>query len=208
MKPATKFFLKLSIALFAVILAQSIWKIALPWKLYTWIAFAAAMTATFIPPIGRGLYFLGGLYGRISSEGMRFFQGFGVVLLVIAFYRLFYLVLSGSTEHLKALSPENLPVGDYRHLALAGLILLMAGSIPPLANLLFKGWMKLAQGLQFIMSRVILTVVYLVAVIPVGLTARVFGKKFLDKELNPQAESYWIDRPEIPFEPRRYRRHF
>jgi hypothetical protein len=55
-----------------------------------------------------------------------------------------------------------------------------------------KAWMTLALLLGWLMTRVILTVLFYVIVTPIGLLARLFGKDFLDRKFSGQSESYWI----------------
>ena len=65
--------------------------------------------------------------------------------------------------------------------------------IPVLAKLIHDWWMKLAQVLGFVMSKVLLSLVYFVVVLPMSLIARVFGGKN-GVRLKPGAESYYIKR--------------
>jgi hypothetical protein len=55
-----------------------------------------------------------------------------------------------------------------------------------------KFWMTLAILLGWVMTRVILSVLFYVIVTPIGLCARLFGKDFLDMKFGGEADSYWI----------------
>jgi len=69
-----------------------------------------------------------------------------------------------------------------------------------------KGWMTLAFALGWIMSRVILTVFFFIAITPVGLILRLLGKNPLHaRAVN---DSYWIRRDEKPRDARDYERLF
>jgi hypothetical protein len=57
-------------------------------------------------------------------------------------------------------------------------------------------WMGLAFAMGFVMTRVILTLVFVLLVIPIGLILRAVGKDVLDLRLRPEAPSYWRDREE------------
>ncbi len=57
-------------------------------------------------------------------------------------------------------------------------------------------WMGLALVMGAIMTRVILTLVYVLMVTPIGLALRVFGKDLLDLRRQPGAATYWRDRSE------------
>lgn len=75
----------------------------------------------------------------------------------------------------------------------AGFILL--GVITPIAlKPLQKVWMTLALVLGWVMTRVLLSLMFFLLFFPIGLLARVFGKDFLDEKFDPGAESYWISR--------------
>jgi len=68
-------------------------------------------------------------------------------------------------------------------------------------------WMRFAHVMGFVMTRVILTITFFVAVLPTGLIFRLLGKDLLNRKLDPKATSYWIDsesdgpwtRPEKPY---------
>ncbi len=55
-----------------------------------------------------------------------------------------------------------------------------------------KGWMILALLLGWVMTRVILSVMFFLLFLPIGQLARLFGKDFLDQKIKPDARSYWI----------------
>ncbi len=201
MNPIRKTFLKLAAALFLIVLVMSIWKFGAPWKLYLWAAIGVCLLFAFVTGIGALPHRAWRAFVDRSSQGMRFFLGAGIVTGLVAFYQ---------TQYVTPVSEITWPPtpGAYRWWALAAAVCLLAGAIRPVADALFGAWMAFAHLLQSVMSRVILTIVYILAVLPVGLIAKLVGKRFLDKELDPQRASYWIDRPRIEFDQRRYRRHF
>jgi len=81
-------------------------------------------------------------------------------------------------------------------LAGAGALLALAGGIAPGAlRPVHRGWMSLAFTLGWISSRVVLAALFLLAVTPLGLLARLAGKRFLDLRPDPGAASYWTPRP-------------
>ncbi|MBN1783077.1 hypothetical protein JW948_18220 [bacterium] len=59
-----------------------------------------------------------------------------------------------------------------------------------------KIWISLSIVLGFIMTRVILSILFYVIMTPLSLISRLFGKDYLDCKWNPQAESYWNIREE------------
>lgn len=55
-------------------------------------------------------------------------------------------------------------------------------------------WLGLGHILHFVVSPVVLGLIYLVAVIPTGLYVRLTGKDPLRLKRDPDAKSYWIER--------------
>lgn len=55
-----------------------------------------------------------------------------------------------------------------------------------------KLWMTLALLMGWVMSRVILTVIFYAAVTPIGLILRLSGKDLLDKRSGVRRDSYWL----------------
>jgi len=53
-------------------------------------------------------------------------------------------------------------------------------------------WMALAFAMGFVMTRVILTVAWVVVFIPTALLLRLFGKDLLRRRRDPDAATYWI----------------
>ena len=65
-------------------------------------------------------------------------------------------------------------------------------TVPTVLLPLYRVWMALAVVLGFIMTRVILTIVYYLVMTPIGLLMRLFGKDPMHRRLDPDASSYWI----------------
>lgn len=64
--------------------------------------------------------------------------------------------------------------------------------LPALLRPVYRLWMMLAVVLGFVMTRVILTIVYYAVVTPIGLAMRAFGRDPLAKRPDPTVDSYWI----------------
>lgn len=54
-------------------------------------------------------------------------------------------------------------------------------------------WMKLAMVLNYIMTRVLLSLVFFLAVTPIGLIFKLLGKDLLGKRFDPNAKTYWVE---------------
>ena len=86
---------------------------------------------------------------------------------------------------------------SYQYFSAAGGLLIIGGIIVPkwLAPLQ-KVWMMLSVVMGFVMSRVILTLLFYLVITPIGFIAKLSGKDFLDLKLNKEQESYWHKREE------------
>jgi hypothetical protein len=60
--------------------------------------------------------------------------------------------------------------------------------------------MSFALVLGSVMSRVILTLVYLIVFMPVGIVMRIFKKDPLNRVIRTDQKSYWVKRAK-PFDP-------
>ena len=79
------------------------------------------------------------------------------------------------------------------YLLLAGGIL---GSIalisPALLQWIHWAWMKLAEGMGYIMSRVVLTIIYFIFLVPISFVSKLFRKDSM--QLKKGTDSYYKDR--------------
>jgi cytochrome c oxidase subunit IV len=84
---------------------------------------------------------------------------------------------------------------DWLHWSIFG-ALMMAISlfIPRVLAPAKRLWLKLAALLSLIVTPVALGLIYAVAMIPVGVLMRLFGKDVLSLKNDPSAASYWIKR--------------
>ncbi|MBT8377590.1 MAG: hypothetical protein KJN64_00010 [Ignavibacteria bacterium] len=101
----------------------------------------------------------------------------GIVLVIIAAV-LFYSGKSSAT-----------------YFAIIGAVLILAAVIySKILKPLNKIWMSLAIVLGFFMSRVILTILFYLVLTPIGLLAKLFGKKFMKLEYDKSVDTYWEKR--------------
>ena len=73
-----------------------------------------------------------------------------------------------------------------------GVLILTGLFIPAFSRAIHWGWMKLSMILGAIMSRVILTVVFFLVILPLGFISRVFGKN--DLIVDPATPSIFKER--------------
>lgn len=57
----------------------------------------------------------------------------------------------------------------------------------------YARWMQFARLIHAVVSRVLLLLVFIVIVAPIGLLAKLIGKRFLARGPDPTADSYWIE---------------
>ena len=83
----------------------------------------------------------------------------------------------------------------YQLIFVIGVSFILLGLIiPMILKPVYIIWMPFATILGWIMTRVILTILFYLIVTPIGLIARIFGAKFLDLSWNSTVGSYWNKR--------------
>jgi hypothetical protein len=79
-----------------------------------------------------------------------------------------------------------------------GISLFIAGIVnPKLLTNIFKIWMGFAFALGWIISRVILTILFYFIISPIGLLSKLIRKSFLDLQFTTKKESFWIRKQSI-----------
>jgi hypothetical protein len=88
-------------------------------------------------------------------------------------------------------------------------VFLILGLAAPMAlRPVHKVWMSLAVILGWLMTRLILSLLFFLGVTPVGVLGRLFGKRFLDVRMQDSRETYWIRREQDSEDPARYERQY
>jgi Kef-type K+ transport system membrane component KefB len=113
----------------------------------------------------------------------------------LRFFGLFWLLFIGFlawTLHRKGVSDT-----------VAGAVALVAAVVPLVGwlylPLLRWAWIALSYltwPIGWVLSHVILALVYYLVVTPIGLLLRLLGKDPMTRRLDPKAKTYWIERPE------------
>jgi Saxitoxin biosynthesis operon protein SxtJ len=89
-----------------------------------------------------------------------------------------------------------------------GITLVIAGLVwPKVLVWPNKAWMLLAEGLSFVMTRVILGIVFFLIVTPIGVIKRIFGWDPLNRR-SASRGSYWSPYSERQHDPRHYEKMF
>ena len=99
--------------------------------------------------------------------------------------------------------------GSYLALGIVGGFLVIAGLfLPIILKPLNKIWMTLAILMGWVMTRVILTILFFTVLTPLGFIAKLFGKDFLDLKLDKEQNSYWEIREKKEIKPIDYEKQF
>ncbi|ESP63093.1 hypothetical protein SMITH_81 [Smithella sp. ME-1] len=111
-----------------------------------------------------------------KSDWKKFGITMGIILSIIGFFLLW----------------KN---NNYNYILFLAAAFFITGLIlPSILRPIYKAWMALAVVMNFIMTRVIMAVIFYLIVTPTGLIASLTGKKFLDMKIDKSAKSYWIIR--------------
>jgi len=87
-------------------------------------------------------------------------------------------------------------VGSY--LAGFGILFILFGwMVPVVLKPIYIVWMSAAATMGFIMTRIILSVLFLFLFMPASLAMRILRKDPLKEKIEPNKQSYWIKRKSI-----------
>lgn len=102
----------------------------------------------------------------------------------------------GAVFAIIALFPVIADDGEIRlwAIAVAAVFAILALAAPKVLRPLNVLWFKFGMLLGRIIAPIVMALVFFVAVTPVALLMRLFGKDPLNKEPDPEADSYWIHR--------------
>ena len=81
-------------------------------------------------------------------------------------------------------------------------------AIPFILKPIYWVWMIFATILGWIMTRVILSLLFYIIVTPIGLIPRFFGKQFLELQWDKSKESYWNFRTNEHLKKENYEKQF
>ena len=97
----------------------------------------------------------------------------------------------------------------YFYFAILSFILLILGLIVPIAlKPIQKVWMTIALLLGFVMTRVILCILFYLVITPISLLGKLLGRDQLSLRFNKKANSYWIPRSKEKYNQADYEKQF
>ena len=86
-------------------------------------------------------------------------------------------------------------IASYKIIMPIGVIFILFGKfLPTILKPIYLAWMTFAVILGWIMTRVILAILFYLIVTPIGLIGRIFGAKYLNLSWNDNVKSYWDKR--------------
>ncbi len=98
---------------------------------------------------------------------------------------------------------------NFHFFLIIGTALAATGMIFP--RLLFplqKAWMTFGVIMGWVMTRVVLSLLFFLVMTPLSLALRATGKKFLDTGIDAKNKSYWMRRQVRPAEKESYKKQF
>tara|TARA_B100002052_G_C15417914_1_gene391439 strand:- start:13 stop:426 length:414 start_codon:yes stop_codon:yes gene_type:complete len=118
---------------------------------------------------------------KSSSKDLR---SFGITFSIISLIIASFLYFSNALELFKIFT-------------YIGLVFIVLGYIIPIAlKPLYFVWMIIAIVLGWVMTRVILSIVFYLVITPIGIITRILGEDFLSLK-NSETKSYWNNRDSI-----------
>jgi hypothetical protein len=97
----------------------------------------------------------------------------------------------------------------YSYFLISSAVLILLGLIfPILLKPIHKVWMTLAVTLGWVMTRVILGILFYLVLTSIKFLATLFGTRFLDLKMDNSKKSYWIHREPREFKKSEYERQF
>ncbi len=98
---------------------------------------------------------------------------------------------------------------SYPYFGAAGFLLTVLGIFYPASlKSVNKAWMSLAIVLGWVMTRVILIILFYIVLTPIGIIAKIFRKNFLELKTDKSINSYWEVREKRNFEPSDFENQF
>ena len=98
---------------------------------------------------------------------------------------------------------------DYSVFMIIGVFLLSSGIlIPIILKPIYYVWMIISNILGWIMTHLVLSLLFYLIFTPIGLTVRLFGKQFLELKWDKSQNSYWKKRTSKQWKKEEYERQF
>ena len=90
----------------------------------------------------------------------------------------------------------------YPYFIYAGVAFAATGLILPIVlKPIYRAWMTFAVIMGFIMTRVILTILFFGIFTPASVISKLLRKDLLNKKIDNDSQSYWVKRPSAAYNP-------
>ncbi len=81
---------------------------------------------------------------------------------------------------------------------LSVIVLVITLAVPRVLSYIYRAWMLVAEGISWVLLRVILGVFFYLVLSPVGFFMRLSGRDMLDEKIDREAVSYWKKKTSKP----------
>ena len=90
-------------------------------------------------------------------------------------------------------------IEDYIIVTFVGIVFIVCGlGLPRILKPIYLFWMIVSSILGWVMTRVVLSILFFTMITAIGLISKLFGKKFLDLKWDNSKNSYWNQRQGKP----------
>ncbi len=79
---------------------------------------------------------------------------------------------------------------------------------PKAFKVIYLPWMSLATVIGWVVTRVILTILYYLIITPFAVIAKILGKDVLEEKIEPEKDSYWVIRTKKTIEKKELEHQF
>ena len=126
-----------------------------------------------------------------KNEWRKFAFGLSIILLIIASIQWY------------------LDFGLYIYFVFSGVLILLFGlTIPTIIKPIYILFSYISLLLSWIMTRIILTILFYFIFTPIGLIKRIFGSHFLNLDINKNKKTYWQERQSTVHPSVNYKKQF
>ena len=86
-------------------------------------------------------------------------------------------------------------VMPYIFLIIGGILFLFGAFSPQLLKTTYKIWMGFSFAIGWVISRILLMILFYIIVTPIGLISKLIKKEFLKLRFKSKKDSYWVIKP-------------
>jgi len=90
----------------------------------------------------------------------------------------------------------------------AAVIVVLYYAVPAIQKPLYLGWLYAAFPIGWVISHVVMGIIYYLVITPIALIFKVMGRDALDRAVDKDAKTYWVEHRTGVGDPSRYYRQF